>query len=150
AWAMTGQPRWWHLGHTAMALGMAAMYLLPTMEHPGFGRFGLATFAVVTVAVLGAAVVHWRREGVANPLWLATTLDMLEMTSMFLPMSDWVPVVTGILLGDLVLQCVACAGNLWAHLPLYVRGSPAADTAVAGDAPGAASAHSFNPRTGLT
>jgi len=77
-------------------------------------------------------------------------VDMLAMTYMFLPMSDWVPVVTGILIGYLVLQCVAWAGNLWAHLPLYVRGSPAADTAVAGDAPGAASAHAFTPRVGLT
>src|SRR5699024_7662082 len=119
AWAMRGQPRWWHIGHTAMALGMAAMYLLPTMSHPGFGRFGLATFAVITAAVLGAGILCWWREGVANPLWLATTVDMLAMTYMFLPMSNWIPAVTGILVGYLVLQFIAWAGNLWARVPLY-------------------------------
>lgn len=150
AWSMTGQPRWWHVGHTVMALGMAAMYLLPTMSHPGFARFGLAAFAVISVAALGAGVLHWRHEGVANPLWLATTVDMVAMTYMFLPMSDWIPAVTGILVGYLVLQLVAWAGNLWSRIPLYATGSATAGSPAFGDAPGAANSRTFTPRVGLT
>lgn len=150
AWTMTGQPRWWHIGHTAMALGMAAMYLLPTMSHPGFGRFGLAAFAVISVVVLVAAVLCWWREGVANPLWLATTVDMLAMTYMFLPMSTWSPALTGILIGYLVLQLVAWATNLWSRIPLYATNPATSAPSATTDAPGAADSRTFTPRVGLT
>src|SRR5699024_658783 len=132
------------------ALGMAAMYLLPTMSHPGFGRLGLATFAVVSIAVLGATVLHWRREAVVNPLWLATTVDMLAMTYMFLPMSNWIPVITGVLVGYLCLQTIAWATNLWARVPLYAGDTSRSGTPALTDGPGAAASRAFTPRVGLT
>src|SRR5699024_3125867 len=132
------------------ALGMAAMYLLPTMSHPGFGRLGLATFAVVSIAVLGATVLHWRREAVVNPLWLATTVDMLAMTYMFLPMSNWIPVITGVLVGYLCLQTIAWATNLWARVPLYAGNTTTSGTPAVTDGPGTANSRAFTSRVGLT
>ena|SRR5699024_954889 len=150
AWAMRGQPRWWHIGHTTMALGMAAMYLLPAMSHPGFARFGLTAFGVISLGVMSTAVLHWWREGVANPLWLATTVDMLAMTYMFLPMANWIPVITGVLVGYLCLQTIAWATNLWARIPLYAGNTTTSGTPAVTDGPGTANSRAFTSRVGLT
>lgn len=54
-WVMTGQRRYWHVGHVVMAAGMAHMYL----PHPAQlvpAAAGMAVFAIAAGAALAAAV----------------------------------------------------------------------------------------------
>lgn len=119
AWAMPGQRRWWHLGHTAMAAGMALMYALPRMQYTGLYRAGLVLFAVITVATAVTTVVFRWREGRANPLWALSTIDMLAMTYMLAPPEtrpDWVNYAVA---GYLAVQTVAWLFGLWDRLPVF-------------------------------
>lgn len=88
ATVMSGQRRWWHVGHTAMAVGMMLMYLLPRASMSASGPYtaGLVLFAALAVVVLVTAGVLWWREGAFNALWAASALDLFAMTYMLLPM----------------------------------------------------------------
>jgi hypothetical protein len=118
---MRGQRRWWHAGHTVMAVGMAGMYLVPRMSPAVLHNAGLGVFAVLAllVAVMTARIAS--REGVLNPLWATTVLDMLAMTYMLAPLSAWVPLVTHVLAGYLGCQVVAWATGLWTRVPVLSR-----------------------------
>ncbi len=68
AWLMPGRVRWWHAGHTTMAIGMILMYLLDRMQHPALYQAELAVFAsaLLTVAAITAAISP--RRGCAQPI----------------------------------------------------------------------------------
>lgn len=143
AWAMPGQRRWWHVGHTMMAAGMALMYALPRMLYPGLYRVGLVLFAVLTLAVAAATVAVRRHEGTLNPLWVFSAVELLVMTYMFLPPPATPSWLSYLFVGYLVVQVVAWAFGLWERLPVFrtpvlAGGGPAAahtdDTG--GDEPG--------------
>lgn len=124
AWALPGQRRWWHLGHTVMATGMALMYALPHMHEPGWlYRAGLVLFALLAIAVTGVVVALWRREGALNPLWVFSAAEMLVMTYMFLPASAKLSGVGYILAVYMGMQSLAWALGLWDRLSVF--GSPA-------------------------
>ncbi|HVV11998.1 MAG TPA: DUF5134 domain-containing protein [Amycolatopsis sp.] len=123
---MRGQRRWWHIGHTLMAAGMAAMYLLPRMDHQALYRSGLALYVVVAVALAATTAAHWRREAVVNPLWVASTLDVVVMVYMLLPVRT--PTVSGVFVVYLAGQAVAWALGLWSRVPA-LRPVPADGTA---------------------
>lgn len=148
AWPMSGQPRWWHIGHTAMAAGMIGMYLLPTMTQPALARAGLVLFSAITVAVLATTMVCRQHEGALNPLWLATGLDMLAMTYMFLPATGRPATLTWIAIAYLAGHASAWASNLWSRIPLHSTITSGATAVGAGDGPGAAQAH--RPTLGLS
>ena len=83
---MSGQRRYWHVGHVMMALGMAYMYLPP----PGQvipNVFGLALF--VTAAGVSVSVFLLVRigDGAASLLWLMSAAEMAVMAYMFMPMN---------------------------------------------------------------
>ena len=122
--AMPGQRRWWHLGHTAMAAGMALMYLLPRMQHPDLYPAGLVLFALVTLAEATATTVLRRREGVLNPLWMLATLDMLAMTYMLLPPPTRPTWLTTAVVLYLAAQALVWSLGGWDRLPVFRRGSP--------------------------
>ncbi|TQJ00964.1 DUF5134 domain-containing protein [Amycolatopsis cihanbeyliensis] len=132
--AMRGQRRWWHAGHTVMALGMAAMYLLPRMRNEGLYEAGLVLFALFTVAVVIGALLIRRNEGVLNPLWIAAGVDMVAMTYMLLPMSGRFAPVTYLFVGYLGCQAVAWVTGLWGRVPVLrpvLAGAPDAPEAAA-------------------
>lgn len=118
AWAMPGQRRWWHAGHTVMAAGMVVMYLLPhlTRQVPG-----AALFAVLTASSAGAAIVFRYREGVLNPLWVASAVDMLAMTYMLLPAAVRPAWLTGVFVTYLTVQVGMWALGLWDRTPAFHR-----------------------------
>lgn len=115
---MTGQRRWWHLGHTAMAAGMALMYAVPMMGLPALQGGVAALFAASTVVSAGAAVLLRREEGVLNPLWVASALDMLAMTYMLLPHGTRLGAVTAVFVLYLTVQAVAWLLGLWDRIPV--------------------------------
>lgn len=119
AWAMPGQRRWWHIGHTLMAGGMALMYALPRMQHPVLYRAGPVVFVVLAVTVTGAALYLRRREGALNPLWVFSAVDMVVMTYMLLPVSHLLPAVSYLLVAYLSVQFVAWMFGLWDRLPVF-------------------------------
>ncbi len=114
---MPGRVRWWHAGHTTMAIGMTLMYLLDRMQHPARYQAGLAVFAsaLLTVAAITAAIS--RREGALNPLWLASTLDLLAMVYMLLPAENQNPALTGVVVTYLTCQVLAWALGWWDRAP---------------------------------
>lgn len=121
AWAMPGQRRWWHVGHTAMAVGMALMYALPRMLFPGLYRVGLVLFALLTVTVAAVTVALRRHESTLNPLWVFSAVEMLVMTYMLLPPSVTPSWLTYLLIGYLSVQIVGWAFGLWDRLPVFRR-----------------------------
>ncbi|OZM76552.1 DUF5134 domain-containing protein [Pseudonocardia sp. MH-G8] len=64
---MSGQRRYWHVGHVLMAAGMAYMYL-PHSYQPIPGESGTAAFAAAAAASIAAAALFRMRYGVLNPL----------------------------------------------------------------------------------
>jgi len=114
---MPGQTRWWHAGHTTMAIGMTLMYLLDRMQHPALYQAGLAVYAsaLLTVAAITAAIS--RREGALNPLWLASTLDLLATVYMLLPAENQNPALTGVVVTYLTCQVLAWALGWWDRAP---------------------------------
>ncbi|WP_438388265.1 DUF5134 domain-containing protein [Actinopolyspora saharensis] len=114
---MSGQPRWWHVGHTLMAAGMAVMYLLPHMRYPGLYRAGLVLFALVALVEVVAAGVIGRREGGFNPLWGTAAAGMLIMTYMMVPVQLRPSWLTLVLVAYLCCETVIWAGGLWQRLP---------------------------------
>ncbi|NHD15541.1 MULTISPECIES: DUF5134 domain-containing protein [unclassified Actinopolyspora] len=114
---MSGQPRWWHVGHTLMAAGMAVMYLLPHMRYPGLYRAGLVLFALVALVEVVAAGVIGRREGGFNPLWGTAAAGMLIMTYMMVPLQLRPSWLTLVLVAYLCCETVIWAGGLWQRLP---------------------------------
>ncbi|MGB7795292.1 MAG: hypothetical protein WBL53_03380 [Pseudonocardiaceae bacterium] len=117
AWSRPSQPRWWHIGHIIMALGMMGMYLLG-MAHPGLYRVGVVFFAVMTVALATTAVVFRRREHVLNPLWVASAVDMLTMTYMLLPSAAQPAGLRWVFIAYLAWQILAWALGLWDRVPV--------------------------------
>lgn len=135
---LRGQPRWWHIGHTMMALGMAAMYLLPRMQYGEWYRAGLVLFGVITAVEAVGVFVLLRREGVFNPLWVSSTIGMLVMTYMMIsPVSrpSW---LTLLFVGYLAVEVLAWALGLWERLPVLRRPATAPDSTAELAAPGAA------------
>ncbi|TNC24222.1 DUF5134 domain-containing protein [Amycolatopsis alkalitolerans] len=134
---MRGQRRWWHTGHTVMAAGMALMYLLPAMDHPVLYQAGLAFYVAAVAALAATTVTNWREEGVLNPLWVATTIDMVAMAYMLLPART--PVLTAVFVVYLAGQAVAWSLGLWSRVPVLApvpaggegaAGSPASSAVV--------------------
>lgn len=116
---MSGQRRWWHVAHTAMAAAMMLMYLVPPMSAPVPYRVGLVVFACGAAAVAVATVLLRRREGATNPLWVASGVDLLAMTYMLLPMGSHVAAVNYVFVVYLVTSAVAWAGGLWKRAPAF-------------------------------
>lgn len=125
AWAMTGQRRWWHAGHTLMAAGMTLMYLLPAMTHRPLYTAGTVLFAALTVTLAGATAAFRHREGVLNPLWVTSAADMLVMGYMMLPATARPGWLTSVLVGYLTIQVVVWALGLWDRAPAFRSPAPA-------------------------
>ncbi|MEU7401887.1 DUF5134 domain-containing protein [Streptomyces sp. NPDC044948] len=129
AWVLPGQRRWWHVGHTVMALGMAAMYLLPRMAHSGLYVAGVMLFTAVTVTEAAATVWHRRREGVLNPLWVSSTTDKLAMTYMLLSPAVRPAVLAYAFVVYAAGQALAWGLALWDRAPVLRQPAPAAASA---------------------
>ena len=106
-----GWARWWHTGHTTMAIGMALMYLVDRMEAAAVDQALLLVFALLALAAL-IAVVR-RPESLRNVLWWGGTLDLLAMVFMVLPAQDRTSLATRAVLIYLGVQVVACARSRW-------------------------------------
>lgn len=149
AWSMRGQPRWWHLGHTIMAVGMLVMYALPSMNYPGTYRAGLVLFLLVAAAEAAAAIVLRRREGTLNPLWACAVLDKLVMVHMLaFPMHGPV-LLTSALVVYLGLQVLAWSLDLWSRVAVVRPATSEASVAVPAGGP-AVAASTQRPGLGLT
>lgn len=105
---MSGQRRFWHVGHVLMAGGMAYMYL-PHSAHQVPQWTGTAVYATAAGGAVVVAAALGIRDGVINPLWSLITVEMLVMTYMFLPMN-----ARSSLLSYLLAGYLAGIGVLWA------------------------------------
>lgn len=64
---------------------MAGMYALPRMAHPVLYRYGLAWFALLTIALAATAAFVTVREEVWSLPWITVALDTLAMAYMLIP-----------------------------------------------------------------
>lgn len=108
---MTGQLRWWHGAHTAMAVGMLAMYAADPMRQRGLDRTLVVVFALLTVAIAAATVLVRRREGRLNPVWAATGVDTAAMTYMAAVMA-W-PSTLPVVVSWIVVAYLGCQVFAW-------------------------------------
>lgn len=128
-----GQHRWWHVGHIAMSIGMAQMYLFGLGNPFVVGAFrGL--FIAITCLMLAAAVWCRAREGAVNPLWVATAVDTAAMAYMYAPASARPEPVTVLLIVYLVAQAIAWASGAWAKVPAFDVDAPSTATSAGANA----------------
>lgn len=113
-----GQHRWWHVGHTVMAVGMVQMYLLG-MGNDLVNTIGLTVFALITVIMVVTTVRFWVFEGKMNPLWIATAVDMAAMAYMYAPAGMRPAVVTWLFVVYLVGHAVTWATGAWGRMPVF-------------------------------
>lgn len=112
AWVMTGQRRYWHIGHILMGVGMAYMYL-PHSAHLIPSVAGTAVFATAAIASTIAAVWFRLRYGALQPLWILSVVEMAVMIYMFLPMSTRSALLSYALAAYLFGQGVLWALGVW-------------------------------------
>lgn len=151
-----GQHRWWHAGHVLTAAGMVVMYLPGSMAQPDLSLGGMGLFGGVAAITAGATAVLRHREGVLNPLWVVSAVDMLIMAYMWLPPATRPSVLDYALAGYLGCQLLAWSLGLWERVPVVARStSPAsavptmARAGKAGQAPHAATPPAPSAAIGL-
>lgn len=110
--------------HTAMGIGMVAMYVLPVMSNATLAWSGLAIFAALTAALLLTTVLQFRREGALNPLWLATSIDMAAMAYMFLPMNAQPLLLTWVVIAYLAAHALVWLCDVWARAGSFTLADP--------------------------
>jgi hypothetical protein len=116
---MSGQPRWWHIVHVLMSVGMLAMYA--DMDQRGLNWLIAVVFAAAAMALAVTIGVLRGRERSLNPLWVATTIDMLAMVYMgviTLPSVRGPATLTWVFGVYLAGQTLAWAGGLWDRVPV--------------------------------
>ncbi len=124
--ALRGQPRWWHGVHTAMAVGMAAMYAADPMKQAGLDRAMFTVFAVVAVGLVVVTAGVGRREGAANPLWALTVVGaaaMAYMSAVMLWPQAIGPVVSWVVIAYLCVDAIGWAFGVWDRLAVLRRES---------------------------
>ncbi len=126
-----GQHRWWHAGHIVMALGMVQMFLLG-MGNPGVDNAMGGLFIAIAFTVLVVAVWCRTREGVVNPLWIATALDMAAMAYMYAPQGLRPAPVTWLVIAYLLVQAIAWATGAWGRVPVFALEPAAVPTGTGG------------------
>jgi hypothetical protein len=79
---MRGQPRYWHLTHVSMALGM--IYMFTPWKPAPTSDLNLERAFLVIAALVGLFVlVEWARNRAVNLLWFTQLLAMLAMAFMY-------------------------------------------------------------------
>lgn len=124
--SISGQSRWWHLVHTAMAAGMVAMYAADPMRQAGLDRVLLVTFTALAVVLAGVLVLVAFAEGVPNPLWalaVADTAAMAFMAAVMLWPHAIAHVVSWIVVGYLCVEAIGWILGGWDRLPVLRRPS---------------------------
>jgi Domain of unknown function (DUF5134) len=112
----SGQARWWHGAHTAMALGMIGMYAAGPMRQRALDNALEVLFAVIAVVLVVTAVVVRRRERVLNPLWVVTAVDSAAMSylaAVMLSPSAVPAAVTWVVVAYLACDTLAWLLDLW-------------------------------------
>jgi hypothetical protein len=146
--SMSGQPRWWHIVHVLMSVGMFAMYA--DIHQRGLNWLIAVVFAAAVVALAVTIGVLRGRKRSLNPLWVATTIDMLAMVYMgviMLPSVRGPATLTWVFVVYLAGQTLAWAGGLWDRVPAL---RPAAAPVGVGGESSNASVAPMRPTVGLT
>jgi Domain of unknown function (DUF5134) len=148
--SMAGQPRWWHIAHVLMSVGMLAMYA--DMHQRGLSWLIAVVFAAAAVALAVTIGALRGRERRLNPLWVATTIDMLAMVYMgviMLPSVRGPATLTWAFVVYLTGQTLAWAGGLWDRVPALRPAAAGAAVRVGGECSNAPAAPT-RPTVGLT
>ena len=148
--SMSGQPRWWHILHVLMSVGMLAMYA--DMHQRGLNWLIAVVFAAAAAALAVTIGVLRGRERSLNPLWVATTIDMLAMVYMgviMLPSVRGPATLTWVFVVYLAGQTLAWAGGLWDRFPALRPAAAGAAVRVGGESSNALAAPT-RPTVGLT
>ncbi|WP_170110910.1 DUF5134 domain-containing protein [Antricoccus suffuscus] len=96
-WWMSGRARWWHLAHVLMAAAMMVMYLAAQPAHADLYRAGVALFGALTISMILTCIWWASQDNFPNWLWAASTVGMLVMAYMSLPVGDHLATVTYLL-----------------------------------------------------
>jgi len=117
--AMRGQPRWWHLGHSVMAITMAGMFVFARMAHPSLYRWAFGLFVLLAVALAGTTGTIWFQDRALPALWAASTVDMAAMAYMLMPASVARPwPLTSLVVTYLVVEALVHVRGEWLRFPL--------------------------------
>lgn len=118
AFAARRQRRWWHIGYTVAAGGLASMYLLPGSVSSVGSVARLVLLTALSAALVTVMLAVRSREGVLNPLWVASVVDVLAVGYLLLPKSWQPPTLSYLLLLYLGYQALAWTAGLWNHMPV--------------------------------
>lgn len=111
--------RWFHAGHTAMALSMIYMYLSMSYDWNWLPATWQMWFFVVTSAAVAAWILIKLAQGrPVNLLWVLLLIQQASMAYMWYPMMRWNAVVIFILVSWFAIETFGWAAGL---LPDDVR-----------------------------
>lgn len=121
---MSGQHRWWVLGHVIMAAAMIPMYMPEIIGEGDLSGLGLRLFISAALVAAAVSIGMRYRENVLNPLWLMLTFDLAIMAYMWLPTARRSSVLDSLLATYFLYQVFAWILGIWDRIPVLERSMP--------------------------
>ena len=121
---MSGQHRWWLIGHVLMAAAMIPMYMPELVGEADLSGLALQLFISAALVVAAVSIALRFRENVTNPLWVMLAVDLAIMAYMWLPTMNRPPALDGLLAIYFGAQVLAWLFGIWDRVPVLDRSMP--------------------------
>lgn len=106
--------RWFHAGHTAMALSMIYMYLSMSYDWNWLpARWQMWFFAATSTAIVIYLALRLGRGLAVNFLWLLLLVQQAAMVYMWYPMMRWNAILIFVLVSWFAMEAFGWAANLF-------------------------------------
>lgn len=111
--------RWFHAGHTVMALSMIYMFLSMSYHWNWLpAAWQMWFFMATSIAIVGYLLTKFVRGQSVNLLWILLLAQQAAMAYMWYPMTDWNAILVFVLVSWFAIETFGWAGNV---LPDDVR-----------------------------
>ena len=92
---MRGERRCYHLAHVVMLLGMLYMYASTAIRLDWIPTsVWITVYVVISAAIIGWMTEQFRRRGSFGNLWALALVQQGAMVYMWMPMNDWIPLLS--------------------------------------------------------
>ena len=106
--------RWFHAGHTAMALSMIYMYLSMSYDWNWLpATWQMWFFVATSVAITAWLVAKVPRRQPVNFLWLLLLIQQAAMAYMWYPMMRWNAIIIFVLVSWFAIETFGWTANLF-------------------------------------
>jgi LysM repeat protein len=128
---MDGERRWYHFSHVAMLVGMLYMYasvafglnLLPT-------QYWMILYSATCLAIIIWILVRLGQRRSLSNLWFLALVQQLAMIYMWVPMRDWVPLLSYAMVVYFMLEAAGWLISAYGRLELSAAPRPTGSLAI--------------------